>query len=52
MAVKNKNEGLEDEATIKQQWERLSEALVYATDEVISKRERAMRKEWMTEEIL
>ena len=52
VVVRNKYEGLEDEATAEQQWNRLSEALVGAADEVVPKKERTMRQEWMTEEIL
>ena len=43
VVVCNKYEGLEDEATVEEQWERLSEALVGAADEVIPRRERTMR---------
>ena len=53
VTVRNKYEALEDdEFTAEQQWSRLSEALGQAADEVIPKKERTMRQEWMTEAIL
>ena len=52
VAVRNKYEGLEDEATAEQQWNRFSEALVEAANEVLPRRERTTRQEWITEEIL
>ena len=52
MTVRNKYEGLEDEITVEEQWSRISEALVEAAEEVVPKKERTMRREWMTEEIL
>ena len=52
VVVSNKYGVLEDETTAEQQWSMFSEALVGAADEVVPKKERTMRQEWMTEEIL
>ena len=52
VVIRNKYEGLENEATAELHWKKLSEALVEAADEVVPKKERASRQEWMSEEIL
>ena len=54
VSVKNKYEMLnnDEDITVENQWTRFSEALVETADEIIPKKERAMRQEWMTDEIL
>ena len=48
VSVKNTYELLknEEDITVENQWTRFSEALVKTADEIIPKKERAMRQEW------
>ena len=43
VAVRNRYEMLEEELTGEQQWDKLCEALVHATNEVVPEKERTMR---------